>query len=530
VKYWAPTSNGSDLANFNGWLTSAFGVSAGSTGDALKVFNALNSFGGLVSAGTAHSNNAGEPKAFVTILLLDKNFKLLDAAWDQLDDAYIQGSNISIKDPFDFLTREVTIKEEGYAYVYVSNESPTIIDVYFDDVTVTHTPNNIVQVTEYYPYGLQTANSWTRENTIGNNFLYNSGTELNPVSNLYETPLRLFDAAIGRMYGVDVMADEFASSSPYSYAVNDPIFFNDPSGAAPAGGGWSEIENSRSQDAMHIYYHSHGVVGDDDLNGSMFGRMGVGPSWEWHAAMAGEVNAERWVSAWMADVNPAYEGMHFSSGVTYSSDSYYIYGRQPDRVTGEEFTGPEFFDSYNFLTRSTTSIATRSNSIYDKAPKSWVPVYGDFQRARYWAGHGDWSRVAIYGASAIFDIGGIAGAARSLGKMATRAIVGQGGRVFWAGGEQAMVAATKYAKASGGTTIGMTRAGQNLEKLIKSRNIPWEGAGGQREMWSRLSSVYAKGASGPVHFFGGASISPNSIWVTIEKPILEARNISIIPH
>jgi hypothetical protein len=59
VKDWAPTSNGSDLANFNGWLTSAFGVTAGSTGDALKVFNALNSFGGLVSASVINKRAGG---------------------------------------------------------------------------------------------------------------------------------------------------------------------------------------------------------------------------------------------------------------------------------------------------------------------------------------------------------------------------------------------------------------------------------------------------------------------------------------
>jgi hypothetical protein len=38
------------------------------------------------------------------------------------------------------------------------------------------------------------------------------------------------------------------------------------------------------------------------------------------------------------------------------------------------------------------------------------------------------------------------------------------GRVFWSGGDDAMNAAMKYAKANGGTTLEMTRAGQNLTK------------------------------------------------------------------
>jgi hypothetical protein len=36
------------------------------------------------------------------------------------------------------------------------------------------------------------------------------------------------------MSGVDIMADKYGSLSPYNYAFNDPVFFNDPSGADAA--------------------------------------------------------------------------------------------------------------------------------------------------------------------------------------------------------------------------------------------------------------------------------------------------------
>ncbi|HTF18305.1 MAG TPA: hypothetical protein VK658_09555 [Chryseolinea sp.] len=42
----------------------------------------------------------------------------------------------------------------GYAYVFVSNEHPFYVDVYFDDVTVRHTPSAIVDVSGYFPFGL----------------------------------------------------------------------------------------------------------------------------------------------------------------------------------------------------------------------------------------------------------------------------------------------------------------------------------------------------------------------------------------
>lgn len=48
-----------------------------------------------------------------------------------------------------------------------------------------------------------------------------------------------------------------------------------------------------------------------------------------------------------------------------------------------------------------------------------------------------------------------------------------------------MKTAAGYAMANGQTTLGMTRVGQNLVKLIESRNIPWSEV---RSMWSRLSS------------------------------------------
>lgn len=233
AKYWNIGENTSNVSAFATMLTSAFGVSGASTGDALKAYNTLSSYGGLVAAGTAHSSAAGDPKGFVTILLFDKDFNFLDAAWDQLDDVYAQGTNIAVKNAFDHLLQEVTIKEEGYAYIYLSNESPTLVDIYFDDVTVTHTKSRVIQYNEYYPFGLQTSSSWTRENTIGNRFLYNQGSELNAQSGWYETMFRGYDPGLGRFMQVDPLAVEFADVSPYNYGLNNPVLWNDPNGDRP---------------------------------------------------------------------------------------------------------------------------------------------------------------------------------------------------------------------------------------------------------------------------------------------------------
>ncbi|QLH31481.1 MAG: hypothetical protein HWD62_02685 [Cyclobacteriaceae bacterium] len=117
--------------------------------------------------------------------------------------------------------------------MYVSNENPTLVDVYFDDVVMTHTKSNVIQYNEYYPFGMNTANSWTRENVTGNNFLGNGGTELNQTSQLYDLDYRNYDPILGRMNGIDPMATKYASLSPYNFSFNDPVTFNDPSGADP---------------------------------------------------------------------------------------------------------------------------------------------------------------------------------------------------------------------------------------------------------------------------------------------------------
>jgi len=173
------------------------------------------------------------------------------------------------------MTREYTIKEEGYVFMYVSNENATLVDVYFDDIVMTHTKGNVVQYNEYYPFGLQTANSWTRENNTGNNFLANGSTELNTTSNLYDLQYRNYDPVLGRMNQVDPMATKYASLTPYNFSFNDPVFYNDRNGADPTKEQkdiWEKDRIAATQAAHDAAWNSsmnnrymYGVVGDDDL-------------------------------------------------------------------------------------------------------------------------------------------------------------------------------------------------------------------------------------------------------------------------
>lgn len=79
------------------------------------------------------------PKAFVTILQFDQNHNFVEVAWDQIDPGAMEtGTDID----HDHMISEVTIKEAGYAYIYISNENLSEVNVYFDDMTIMHSKSH----------------------------------------------------------------------------------------------------------------------------------------------------------------------------------------------------------------------------------------------------------------------------------------------------------------------------------------------------------------------------------------------------
>jgi RHS repeat-associated protein len=136
--------------------------------------------------------------------------------------------------------------------------------VYFDDFNVTHTKSRIVQCNEYYPFGLQTANSWTREGAVDNKFLNNGGTELNPTTGWYDLAFRNYDPVLGRMHGVDPMASKYASLTPYNYSFNNPVSFTDPNGADPSEY-FEGAEPIFETYTMRMYHPAYGWLQDDHI-------------------------------------------------------------------------------------------------------------------------------------------------------------------------------------------------------------------------------------------------------------------------
>ena len=149
--------------------------------------------------------------------------------------------------------------------------------MYFDDLKINYQKSKIVHSNNYYAFGLQTKDSWMRMDTKPNQYLYNAGSELNEATSNYEMMFRNYDPAIGRMSGVDPMVNSFASLTPYNYSFNDPVFWNDPSGAiADNSNANSNSEKEEYEDCSCGMYGSNWNLA---TYGGGFGKYGVATGW-----------------------------------------------------------------------------------------------------------------------------------------------------------------------------------------------------------------------------------------------------------
>jgi RHS repeat-associated protein len=99
-------------------------------------------------------------------------------------------------------------------------------------------------------------------------------------------------------------------------------------------------------------------------------------------------------------------------------------------------------------------------------------------------------------------------------------------RVFWSGGDVAKNAAMDFAKSINGTTLEMTTKGKIMNTIS-----PYLPRFISTPIWESLSINFAKEATKEVHFFTTPlGPRPNSIWINVEKPILDKNSVKILVH
>ncbi|WP_323829711.1 RHS repeat-associated core domain-containing protein [Algoriphagus persicinus] len=244
AKYLDPESTGSAGTAFAQLIEDLSNNASSVVIDAISPGSeAMPSFIGIL--GGNGEQNSGAPRAYLNLMVFDLNFQQVgNTLFKQISTAAQEdGSDIS----HEYISiNPVTITEPGYVYIYLSNENVTPVEVFFDDFKVTHTPTDIVQKDDYYPFGL-TFNSLLRENSLGNKYLFN-GKERQELTGWDDYGARMYMADIGRWGVVDPLAEQFPSWSPYSFSFNNPLRFIDPDGRAP----WDVIiKGAESQAAFN---------------------------------------------------------------------------------------------------------------------------------------------------------------------------------------------------------------------------------------------------------------------------------------
>ena len=123
-----------------------------------------------------------------------------------------------------------TSHQNGYVYLYATNESG--FDVWFDDLFVTHRTGSLLQEAHFYPFGMEITplSSKAALKTPNERMLQQNEWDEEFGLDLHDFDARMYDASIGRFWGVDVYAENFARLSPYNYAANNPYHFVDPDG------------------------------------------------------------------------------------------------------------------------------------------------------------------------------------------------------------------------------------------------------------------------------------------------------------
>jgi RHS repeat-associated protein len=194
----------------------------------------------MVTQQTNDYSNNSKPKAYLNWVLLDEQFKYVSSSsgFEQV------GEDQELK---TFLKAGLPINRNGYLYVFTNNTSP--VDVYFDNLQVSHVRGPLLSESHYSPWGMELAAiSSKAAGKMENRMKFNDATERTTDLdiNIDETDFRSYDPQIGRFLQIDPLGGVTESYSPYAYVLNNPLLYNDPLGLDTVRVGFKDGQTSAS--------------------------------------------------------------------------------------------------------------------------------------------------------------------------------------------------------------------------------------------------------------------------------------------
>jgi len=255
AKYYDPTaSNEATFANLMSAIINNIGVPAGTFVDGAGYGLSTNL--PFTPGWGAKDGTGAPPMAYLNWMVFDRDYSqdLGRSGYMRITtNAKETGTNATHDKLF---SPEITITQPGYVYIWLSNENPTPVEVYFDDFKVTQVKSPVIQQDDYYPFGL-TFNSYSRENSTQQNYLYN-GKELQDELSLnwLDYGARMYDPSIARWMVSDPLAEKYSSLTNYAYVANNPVKLIDPNGKEI----WIYYQEARTKKDGTVKTDKHGNV------------------------------------------------------------------------------------------------------------------------------------------------------------------------------------------------------------------------------------------------------------------------------
>jgi hypothetical protein len=221
----AANSNLTTLEILAGMLGTSGGIIAGASHGGIQASD-LNELPGTTDGignlfnnqDNAYDPNSTTPKASINYLIFDEQFNCIGTGFSCV------GANSTLKDHHQDL-QNIEIPKNGYIYIYCSNESP--IDVFFDNLQVTHKRGPILEETHYYPFGLTMTGISSKtsggldgkKKFQGQEFAYDEFSDGSGLE-MYEFKWRMDDPQTGRFWQLDPLADKYVYNSVYAFSEN----------------------------------------------------------------------------------------------------------------------------------------------------------------------------------------------------------------------------------------------------------------------------------------------------------------------